>query len=459
MPRRSHTLLLIAVALAASACTPTGSSDTSAPTTVADPTTSVPQRADDTTTTTDAGPTTTLAPLSPPEVADKREVALDAFVEVDGYNTVAARTPDDYDLFASFDAWVPQRIIDGLAAALVVGPDGQRVALLSTIPVTGFRGDPNVPAIYALSAGRDEFDATVVDGITTIDTGLDGSFEIWSDGDGVLIATSQNAADAHSYMVERAAIDSPNTVWEPESCLYLAPSDPPIFGVYPYAPFPKDLVVPCDGPHNAEVILAEATGTSLTAFDAEAIHYERNYECDRAYVHTFGANVKERRPSLITYMPDEDEWDRGDRYLACVTVLLDRDGDPVLIDGSMATRQDLAFALSARDCTDGSTSNVIDCGSIHSQQYVGAVTFESDVYPSLGDDAFDDLCSVYLHELANGAADLVVTGLGLMPYSFELGDREVRCYASAIVDGFLPVNIVGSFYDTWTVVDENVTSA
>ena len=361
--------MILAIAVAASACTPSPSAETS--TTAAQTTTS----SETPTTTLAPTTTTTLAPLDPPTTPDKSDIALDALLDVDGYVVTAERTPADLELFALFDAWLPQQMIDGAAAALVHGPEGTTVAILSTIPVTGLRGDPNLPAIFAVSAGRGDTEAVVVDGITSIDAASGGSFEIWSDGDGALIAIAENAADAHAYMVMRAAMDVPNGVWESDSCLYLAPSDLAFFGVYPYAPFMDDLVVPCSGPHNAEVLHAEFESTAEPTFNAESIHYQRNYECDREYQETFGASVKERRASLVTYMPDEDEWDRGDRYLACVAVLFDDDGDPLLIDGAMADQPNIEFAISPGDCTDGSISNVVDCGTIHSQQYVGSAIF------------------------------------------------------------------------------------
>jgi hypothetical protein len=385
---------------------------------------------------------------------------LDAFVPVDGYTIDTEILTDDTVLFALFDAWIPERIIDGLGAAVFEGNEGQRVSVVSTIPITSLRGDPNLAAFFAVSAGRGETEESIVDGITTIEAPSGGTFAIWSDGDGVLIATAEDPADAHSYMVARAALYTPNDVWDSGSCLYLAPTEPAVFGVYPYAPFMDDLVVPCSGPHNAEVLYAEFAATSIPEFDPEAVHYQRNYECDREYRNAFDASVQDHRASLVTYMPDQDEWDRGDRYLACIVVVYDESGEPELFEGAMADLPNLEVVISPGDCTDGSISNVVDCGTVHEQQYVGSVMAEGDTYPSLGDESFDDLCAVYLEDLTvNSDAELRVSGLGLMPYSFEIGDREIRCYAIAIVDGFLPADVVGSFYDKWTVIDESATSA
>ncbi len=230
----------------------------------------------ETTTTVPTAPTTTLPGLAPPITDDTDDLALEALVPLDGYTLETDISGDDAALFALFDPWVPDRIIDGLAAAVFEGPAGERVSVISTIPVTGLRADPNLPSFFAAAAGRGETEASVVDGITTIEAASGGTFEIWSDGDGVLVATAEDPADAHSFMVARAAVDAPNGVWESDSCLYLAPTDPPAFGIFPYAPFMEDLVVPCSGPHNAEVLHAEFAATSDPEFDPEAIHLQRN---------------------------------------------------------------------------------------------------------------------------------------------------------------------------------------
>lgn len=464
MTRTTRTLIVLAIALVASACTPSDSADTT--TTVEATTTTTSTEAPPatatttTTTTTPSGPTTTQPLLTPPTTRDKDDVALDAFVPVDGYAIDTEILTDDTVLFSLFDPWIPERIIDGLGAAVFEGDEGQRVSVISTIPITSLRGDPNLAAFFAVSAGRGETEESVVDGITTIEAPSGGTFEIWSDGDGVLIATAEDPADAHSYMVARAALYAPNDVWDSGSCLYLAPTEPAVFGVYPYAPFMDDLVVPCSGPHNAEVLHATFEATSIPEFDPEAVHYQRNYECDREYRNTFGSSVQDHRASLVTYMPDQDEWDRGDRYLACVVVLYDESGEPELFEGAMADLPNLEVVMTPRDCTDGSITNVVDCGTVHEQQYLGSVLAQGDTYPALGDESFDELCEVFLEDLTvNSDAELRVTGLGLMPYSFEIGDREIRCYAIAIVDGFLPANVVGSFYEKWTVIDESATSA
>ena len=373
MTPRTPVLLILAVALVAAACTPSDTTDTT--TTSEPPTTSTeppppetPSTTVDTTTTVPTSPTTTVPSLTPPTTTDKDKVALDAFAPLDGFTLNTDLTSADTALFALFDPWIPERIIDGLGAAVFEGDDGQLVSVISTIPVTGLRGDPNLASFFAVAAGRGETEEEIVDGITTIDAPSGGTFEIWSDGDGLLIATSENAADAHAYMVARAAVYTPNDVWDSGSCLYLGPTEPAVFGVYPYAPFMEDLVVSCSGPHNAEVIHSEFEGIAIPEFDAEAVDHQRNYECDRAYRETFDSSVQDHRASLVTYMPDQDEWDRGDRYLACVVVVYDEEGEPELFEGAMADLPNLEVVMTPGDCTDGSIANIVDCGTVHAQQ-------------------------------------------------------------------------------------------
>lgn len=447
--------MILAMVLVASACTFGGSGG---PTSTAGPPTTTATGDPSSPTTAAPAPSTTAVPLDPPATGDKQEAASDALEPVEGFTLVTDLADDDHSILMTFDAWLPDILIDAVVTEVYQAPNGDRIAVLSVIPLTGLRGDPNIGSTFAAAAAGAFSAADDADAITTVEADTGGTFEIWSDGDGVLLATSRTPAAARAYMVARAAIDTPNEVWDPGSCLYLAPSEPDWFGLFPYAPFMGDLVVPCSGPHNAEVLQAEFIGTSLTEFDAETIEYDRNYECDREYTNTFGL-ARNQRPSLITYMPDENEWDRGDRYLACVVVLYSANGDAVLFEGLMEDLPNLELVISPGDCTDGSTKTVVSCRSVHRLQYLGTATLRTDVYPTLDSGQFDEACDLYVADLVtNDDAELTVEGLGLSPYAFDQGQREVLCYAIATV-GLLSTDVVGSFYGKWSVVDEGAISA
>ncbi len=189
----------------------------------------------------------------------------------------------------------------------------------------------------------------------------------------------------------------------------------------------------------------------LPEYDDDAIEYHRNYQCDVAYTEVFGSQ-KDHTPTLITYMPDRDEWDRGDRYLTCVVQIDSIDGLE-LMTGQMSDRTDLDWNPEAEDCLDRSFApETVDCGRAHGYQYLGDATVAFDVWPDDGTDAFQDACEDLLDDFVRkGPARVDVFATGLFPYAFELGDRTVRCMAFAVEDGLL-VEVAGSFGDVWRVL-------
>jgi hypothetical protein len=198
------------------------------------------------------------------------------------------------------------------------------------------------------------------------------------------------------------------------------------------------------------VLVGVTEGTDRETFDGDAIEYQRNFECDEAYTTAFGDQLT-HAPGVVTYMPDEDEWDRGDRYLACV-VIIDRNEGRQLFSGAMADLDDLDFNPEAGAClSEDLPADTVDCSSPHAYQYLGDATIDADAWPTGDSTLLDDACLPLLDTLESGPATLDVFPIGLGPFAFETGDRTVRCMAFATVDGFL-VEVLGGFEGAWRVL-------
>ena len=435
--------LAIVVVLLASACTPTtGSSTTAAPET----------------TTTAAPETTTTATSVPedeitaPETGDPDDVALDALWAAGDFGLAGAPTLFELDALEAIKRWLPEDIVEGLVWKVFSDTDDASVVAVSVIPTLTWRGDPNfVPALVATLTDADI--AETEDGIYRAVTDAGLIVPLWSTGDGFVVAASLDEGVSVDYLKALASEAEPHTVWASGACLYIDPETEAL----PYAPFPPDIVVPCDGPHNAEVLLALQVSTELSEFDSEAIEYDRNYVCDRAYEGAFGPR-KDRTPMLVTYMPDEDEWDRGDRYLACVVQIETTEG-PLLFSGAMADRTDLMWNPEVGTCLDVSFASVaVECSARHGYQYLGEAEVTFDDWPPDGPRAFEDACVDLIGEFVlDGPADVEVFATGLFPFAFEEGDRTVRCMAFAIEDGLL-VEVVGSFDGSWRVIGGGIAT-
>jgi hypothetical protein len=437
-------IVALAIGVFAAACTPTAG----------EPTTTIAAAPDRTTTTdgdTSDQPTTTTPAAEPveleaPERGDPDDVASDAFWDAGDFRVADEPNLFDQDALTAIELWLPEDLVDGLVWEVFSKASNTNVLAVSVIPTLTWRGDPNfVPALIATLSDADVHE--VSDGVFEVETTVGLVMYAWSTGDGFVISTSLSTDDAVSYLESLAAETNPQTVWDSQTCLYVDPDAETL----PYAPFPPDIVVPCSGPHNAEVLVSEQIGTDLDTFDADTVEYDRNYRCDKAYTEAFGPQ-KDHTPTLITYMPDSDEWDRGDRYLACVVQLETIEG-PLLIAGPMPERTDLDWNPIPEACLDRSFApETVECGSPHGYQYLGNATVAFDDWPEDGASGFTVACDDLVDDFVRkGPVSVDVFATGLFPYAFEQGDRSVQCMAFAIDEGLL-VDVVGSFGDVWRVI-------
>jgi Septum formation len=424
----------LVLATMVAACTAVGDEPT---TTTATPTTT-------STTTPSGGPTDDLVP---PDVGDPDTLAESWLEAPTGY--VAAPDPGlfESDALTAIGLWLPTELVIGRADAVYT--DGDRTIVVSAVvPTTSWRADPGlVPALASLDSRATEVSERVF--ATTTEAGLE--VWLWSNGDGFLVATSLDGDAAAAYLTEREAGRSALATWETGDCLYVDPAE----GL-PWAPITLDLVVPCEGAHNAEVLLADPGAVVGDAYDDDAITYQRNYACDEAYESRLGPQ-KDRTPSLVTYMPDADEFARGDRYLACVTQIDTNDGWE-LYAGRLADRTDLLWEPTVGDCFGPSIApEGIDCDNAHAYQFVGVYVTDVDAWPT-SDAVFVDGCTSLLGDLEAGPATLDVLPMGLYPYAFERGDRTVRCLAFAADDGGR-LDVMGSFFGQWRTLGSGGVAA
>lgn len=425
---------LLAVTVLA-ACTPDDTSNA--------PTTSIA----DTTTTSEPSTTETIPrpvdPSAPPEVPDPADVATDSIIVPPGYEI--ADTGDVFTQDATFaiGSWLPNSIVAGTADEVLVDDRGDTILVVSVTPTMEWRGAPElVPALADLDTTGEE----VSTGVLRTETASGLVLHLWSSGDGFIVATSLVEEAAQAYLAALEDGRAPVDVWEPGSCLYIDPDE----GL-PWAPFPPDAVVRCDGPHNAEVLDAQQVADGFDRYDPDVIAYQRSYLCDRSYEAAIGPQ-RDHRPTLVTYMPDADEYERGDRYLACVIRLETADG-PRLVSGRIADRTDLAWDPVIGDCYPVDFSpNEIDCSGAHGFEYVGDVEYSGASWPDDPSTAFAEACQPVLSSLADGPAPLDAFPVGLYPYAFENGERSIRCMAFAVTDSG-PGSVLGSFADEWRVIE------
>lgn len=387
-------------------------------------------------------------PIDPIEPVTTADVARAAIVIPEGYGTDSDRNASDLAIAAA--GWLPPVVVDEVVTEVLSTPDETPIGIVSVIPPVEWRGAPALPSLmieFATGTSAESGD----DGVYETSTADGTPLFVWSTGDGFLVSIGDDAASARAYLATLQANRTPNPVWGIGSCLELPD------GGLPYAPFPMDLVVACDGPHDAEVIASDLVATDSAGYDGEAIERQRSYDCEAAYEATFGPEI-DHRPSLVTYMPDEDEWNRGDRYRACVVTLAMANGMPERIEGPMIEVDDLAWDPTPGDCLDDAIkASPLSCSAIHIHEYLGTADVDATTWPDDGEAGFDAACSTYEEVIVEGPVDVVVWAHGLGPYAFEQGRRTVRCFASALGDA-IPTYVAGSFTEAWRIVGDTVAA-
>ena len=408
-----------------------------------------------TTTTTAEEPPTTMplggTDLPPPPLPDPDTVASEAVTTIPGYRDIGTPGLFEADALTAIRLWLPTQIVAGTSARSVEDADGNQIVALWVNPIMAWRGDPGIVGALADLEGTSD-PAMVGTGVyrTTIEGGL--TVHLWSTGDGFVVAAAVAAQAAADYLEALESQRTPRAVWSTGSCLYLEPST----GL-PWAPVAIDAQVPCTGPHNAEVILSTRSAEGLETFDEDDIAYRRNHECDIAYERAIGPQ-RDHTPSLITYMPDAEEFARGDRYLACVVQLTTPDG-PSLVSGRITDRDDTTWRPTIGSCFAANLApEAVPCDEAHVYEFVGEATATADAWPRDDRATFAAACSPFLDDLEAGNASIDVFPMGLYPHAFEQGERRIRCMAYAD-DETGPATVIGSFSEEWRILGRDGIAA
>ncbi|MCB1247082.1 MAG: septum formation family protein [Acidimicrobiia bacterium] len=355
-------------------------------------------------------------------------------------------TPDEHLLVDAILSWAPEDLVRDITSEVVETPE--RVVVATITPPLGVRGYPWLSDFFVTeSTATLDHDADHPSDVLEATDPHGDRYYVWSDGDRLIVAVSTDDDAAASYLSARADVSEPAAVWTTGSCVHLDQHEVGEFGTLPWAPVGPDLVTPCDETHHAEVLFADAAWFETGDYDADLVDRDRAYECDREYEAVFGPQ-RDATPSLITYAPDADEWDRGDRYLACVVVLDTVDGGEEPLTGRLTDRGDLRYAPEPGICTAASFKVLMDCERPHTFQYLGVATIGGN--SNLDDDAA--ACEPYLDDLRqNRTTPITVLADYLGEWAFDQGQRTVRCYAGvAADDGWYEVR--GSFDGSWILL-------
>ncbi len=241
-------------------------------------------------------------------------------------------------------------VIQALVWELLDSGDDQVVAA-SIYPHADFRGDPSVlPALADLVAGDGgEVTTATVDGSEVLAvTDDDIRWYLWGNHTHIMV-TGGPEGPALQRIGQLAAHNAVEYIWQAGDCIAIAPDDG--FGL-PYSPHGEDVVVPCDRPHQYEVVAGDAArlGPGSAPDGPGDVYVEALAWCEEEFAEQIGAEEFDSSLEPVQFFPDPLEWERGDRYTACV-VMQTEEAVPKLVDAAFAGRGDeVALARTVGDC-------------------------------------------------------------------------------------------------------------
>ncbi len=328
------------------------------------------------------------------------------------------------------------------------------VAVISFLLDGEVRGDPAVAAGVAAALSRadptkDEVAGQPVNRIEQVDQ----QWTFWSTPTHLFLAVGD--ADLTDPIVVRLMDSAKPYIWQSGDCLGFPFPDTGV----PFAPFGELHLSHCEAIHSHEVIHVEelAAGPDAPYPGEEAMVDRADLRCGGRFDAIVGGLDRDTTIEMVTYLPNQAEWELGARYLGCMVYL----GGP---EGVVPERGRLTSAaadhpsdLTTGDCARGDVR--VDCEDPHPAEIIGSADFPDGpgaAFPGIrpgmefADSACEDLLGRY--GAIPGSLSIVAVGRPVSPYEWSTGVRDFLCQAAAVGADGTAVSVTGSFRTEWTPV-------
>lgn len=229
----------------------------------------------------------------------------------------------------------------------------------------------------------------------------------------------------------------------------------------PYAPYGTEALVGCEELHTHEVFHVDVHPESQDDPLPAGFNDRVAEVCSQAFESALGLAWPDSTYSIIRYLPDEQEWADGERYLACVLYRPSQGGTIERLDRP-AQDTDPAWRTTVGACYAGDLGIIrqapaVDCDQRHVFEVIA-----DDAHPAPAGDPYpgDDELATFMENLCDEALDNYAASasapIGTLPLFFtsaewELGYRRVVCVAAA-TDGDDVFEVAGSFAGEWEIV-------
>lgn len=252
-------------------------------------------------------------------------------------------------------------------------------------------------------------------------------------------ATSTTAVEA-----ETTTTTSVPTLWEVDTCLDLGTNAD---RKLPYAPYGNEFVIGCGGPHTHEFFFVTTVSEGADAPFPEDLNGRLWPACYAAFAERMGFPSSQSTLDLTLYLPDDEEWDAGERYHGCV---LHQPGTQVpfrpIVGSVFDHPDDYRWEVAVGSCfaeIDLSLlllAEAVPCEEIHTVEMIGEVELapQGTAYPGLDEVIAlgEEACQGVLDEYATqDVEELSLVAFAHPPAveegEWDVGGRSVKCFVLA----------------------------
>jgi hypothetical protein len=403
------------------------------------------------------------APFEIESVLDRFEtdpfsLSAAAFEPLAGYElSDASDEVADRAFDALFD--IRQDLFAGATIANVADADGESVTAIAITTGGEFRGAPFVAEeVAAFLSGTRPRSVSVGDHAAYRVTVGEDEWLMFNNETHLYVTIGVRAL-SERVMRDFAESASPY-LWQTGDCLDFADE---FDSATPYAPFGMHGLRHCAVDHTYEVIHTEVLPEGPGARFPSDLSDRSEATCGRAFFEATGTSELETAVSLIRYLPDRDEWEKGSRYFGCVIYIAGADGEVSVAGRVDGSDPELAFTLEVGTCLFSLFP--VDCDDPHNGEIIGVFEFPEGPgvpMPDTGDlqELITEQCTSAFDAFTFGSGPGVVEVFDLSDVfaAWDFGARRYYCMAVSFGDDGFRLDITGTFGAGWEEAAERVAT-
>ena len=387
---------------------------------------------------------------------DPSALAVEATFGLTGYEFVDSDEGQADVVFGRLDD-VRSDLFAGVTMFRAIDVAGDEADVISLTLAGELRGAPFIGEEIARFLADGAPRPVVVGGFTVWRAEVDGREWMFYSNETHLFVTIGPRPLSERLIGELAATAQPY-LWQPGDCADFTDG---FDDATPYAPFGLHGLRHCLVEHSHQVIYSEVLPDAFDAPFPSDLSRRSDETCGRAFHQLTGTSELESALSLIRYLPDREEWEKGFRYLACVVSVRGPDG-LVSVEGRIDGR-DEAYRLELSQGTCLFDLFPVECDDPHNGEIIGVFVLPDPDGAERPDAAglqalISDRCRAAFDDfdVVPGPATVGVFDVTDVFTAWEFGARRYYCVAAAFGNDGSRLAVTGTFGDGWEEAAERV---